>query len=428
MKAVVYPSEINGEVYAPASKSSMQRACAAALGAKGAVTLINPGVSNDDKAALGIIKMLGAQINQISKNEIKITPPDKFPFGLEKELNIHCGESGLSIRMFTPILSLLDGTINISGEGSLISRPMDFFDEVLPSLGVQVQSNHGHLPIRIQGPMNPSSMVIDGALSSQYLTGMLFAYALSGVSGASLSVKDLKSKPYVDLTIDVIRKFGLSAPVNKDYEAFHFSPEQGQKAGPLTYQVEGDWSGGAFLLVAGAIAGDIVVKGLDKASTQADKAILNALDQAGCRFVYTDTEIHIFRSPLRSFEFDATDCPDLFPPLAALAAYSNGISVISGVDRLAHKESNRGLTLQSEFGKMGINISLNGDKMYISGGKVLSGRVNSHHDHRIAMACGTAALRSEGKIEIENAEAINKSYPFFFDHLKTLNSHVEIFD
>ena len=193
----------------------------------------------------------------------------------------------------------------------------------------------------------------------------------------------------------------------------------------VEYTVEGDWSGGAFLLVAGALAGPITVKGLDVKSTQADKAMLQALRDSGAKLDFTDEEIVAGPGTLKAFPFDATECPDLFPPLVALAAYCKGTTVIQGVSRLAHKESDRGLTLQDEFGKMGLSIELDGDRMLIHGGAGLKGAtVHSRHDHRIAMACAVAALKAGGPVTIEEAEAINKSYPDFYEDLKKLGGQL----
>jgi 3-phosphoshikimate 1-carboxyvinyltransferase len=192
-----------------------------------------------------------------------------------------------------------------------------------------------------------------------------------------------------------------------------------------TYTVEGDWSGGAFLLVIGAIAGNITVDGLSTSSMQADRQILKALHDCGAEISVADNSISIAARPLKAFQFDATDCPDLFPPLVSLAAYCDGISIIKGVSRLAHKESDRGLTLQEEFAKMGLTVELNGDTMQVHGGKGLKGaHVHSRHDHRIAMACAVAALRATGPTIIEEAEAIDKSFPDFYTKLAQLGIQV----
>lgn len=411
----IQPSKVSGALFAPASKSSMQRACAAALLRKGLTVLHNPGHSNDDLAALDTIQKLGAKINDRMEDRLTIQSLGVHP--LSREIN--CGESGLGVRMFTPIAALSDLSLDINGEGSLLTRPLDFFDEIFPLLGIRITSNDGRLPLSIKGPLKPASITVDGSLSSQFLTGLLMAYAAAGARDEVITVDNLKSKPYIDLTLSVLKDFGWHV-THRNHRTFHF--DQGgplPQSSPLHYTVEGDWSGGAFLLVAGAIAGNVDVKGLDPQSAQADKAILQALGAAGATMRVEPSGITLSCGPLKAFRFDATDCPDLFPPLVALAAYADGITEIKGAGRLAHKESDRAATLQQEFGKMGIRVDVDGDLMRIHGGTGVRGaRVHSRHDHRIAMACAVAALCADGPVVIEDAQAINKSYTDFFDHLR----------
>ena len=437
MVAIVHPSKLTGSQTAPASKSSMQRACAAALIHIGKTIIHNPGHSNDDLAALEVIQKLGA-IVEIEKqtnekgsiDSIVVNSNGVKPIGS----SMNCGESGLGIRMFTPIAALSSELISIEGKGSLVKRPMHFFDEILPLVGVKVQSQKGFLPIEIQGPLVPTNITIDGSLSSQFLTGMLMAYAAAEKQDIEIKVIDLKSKPYIDLTLAVLNAFGWKVE-HKNYESFRFLAHAPLQP-VIEYTVEGDWSGAAFLLVAGAIAGPIKVKGLQLDSTQADKKIMQALISAKATIKQEEDGILIgpsadnsnnYSNGLIAFEFDATDCPDLFPPLVALASVCDGITKIKGVSRLAHKESDRGLTLKTEFAKMGVQIELVGDEMLIHGGTVIqSTTVFSQHDHRIAMACGVAALVANGPIEITEAEAINKSYADFFTHLQELGAKVDI--
>lgn len=419
-KIVVSPAVIKGAIIAAASKSSMQRACAAAYVKRGVSIIKNPGISNDDLASLGVIQSLGATVESLSDGSLRIESQH-----LESvENKIDFGESGLGIRMFTPIVSLLPNRISIEGSGSLLQRPMNFFDEILPQLDVFVNSNAGFLPLQIQGPLRPKDITIDGSLSSQYLTGLLFAFASARAENVSIHVKNLKSRPYVDLTLKVLADFGLEVPKNDNYSNFTFVGLEEMANQSTTYQVEGDWSGAAFLLVAGAVAGNLIVKGLDVHSTQADKAVLEALQDTGCQLSIGWDQIEVGKvEHLKPFRFDATDCPDLFPPLVALAANCQGESVIEGVERLAHKESNRALTLQEEFAKLGIKIDLIGNFMKVYGGTGLkSTTVHSRNDHRIAMACAIAALNAEGEVTIENPSAINKSYPNFFEHLAQISS------
>lgn len=422
MRAVVYPAKLSGSQVAPASKSSMQRACAAALLHHGQTNIFNPGHSNDDLAALDVIQNLGAIVAK-NENHIQVISNGVHPIGP----SMNCGESGLGIRMFTPIAALSDQQILIEGKGSLVKRPMHFFDEILPALGVQINSNNGFLPISIKGPLKTANITVDGSLSSQFLTGLLMAFAAAGASNQTIKVNQLKSKPYIDLTLAVLKHFGWEVN-HVNHEQFTFKPRAIVKD-TIDYTVEGDWSGAAFLLVAGAIAGPITVRGLQMDSTQADKAVMKALELANASIQIEQEAILIGANSegLKAFEFDATDCPDLFPPLVALAAMCKGVSIIKGVERLAHKESDRGITLQTEFAKLGVTILLEGDIMKIEGVETIKANtVFSQHDHRIAMACGVAALRANGPIEITEAEAINKSYTDFFDHLQRLGAKVDI--
>ncbi len=444
MIVTITPSVISGNIVAPASKSSMQRACALALLADGETTLLNPGKSNDDLAALDIIQKLGAETLRKEDGTLQIKGSRVPSSGGGGGGILNCGESGLGIRMFAPIAALSSSAITITGTGSLLTRPMHFFDDIFPQLGISIESNDGHLPIKIKGPLQPADITIDGSLSSQFLTGLLIAFAKAATKPVTISVNNLKSKPYIDLTLQMMQQFGYEVE-NDNYERFLIKPsfdgvypdnigtqdlQNNPSTSLRTYTVEGDWSGAAFLLVAGAVAGGITVTGLDVFSTQADRAILQALMDCGANISIEEKQISInaaMGDSGKAFHFNATDCPDLFPPLVALAAHCKGTSVIEGVSRLQHKESNRAITLQQEFLKMGIEITLQDDLMMIKGGDgVKAAKVFSHHDHRIAMACAVAALRADGETVIEDAEAVNKSYPQFYEDLKLLNAGVSL--
>lgn len=423
MKAIIHPSVLQGTILAPRSKSDMQRACAAALLHQGTTFIHEPGHCNDDLAALDVIQKLGALVIQ-HENSIEIKSKGVDPIGDE----INCGESGLGIRMFTPIAALSNKKLNINGTGSLLKRPMHFFDEIFPQLGINIQSTDGKLPIQIQGPLVPHSIEVDGSLSSQFLTGLLMAFSASNASNVVIAVNDLKSKPYIDMTLRVIESFGMKSPKVEEYKYFSFTAQPvASISDPINYRVEGDWSGAAFLFVAGAVSGGIVIDGMREDSVQADKKILQAIKDAGANLSYADGRYFISPSSLHAFEFDATECPDLFPPLVALASYCKGITSIHGANRLTHKESDRALTLQDVFGKMGIQIELKGDLMLVHGGVSIKGaEVHSHHDHRIAMAAAVAALGAEGPVVIDEAEAINKSYPDFYQHLISLGATISL--
>ncbi len=414
MIATIHPSAVEGIIVVPAAKSAMQRACALALLNNGQTIIHNPGQSDDDKVAIDIVKNLGAEIIEEGDNIVI-----KSNAMIKSNRIINCGESGLSFRMFASIAALSSSTIELRGSGSLLKRPMHFIDETFPLVNVKTESNNGFLPIKITGPLVPQNISIDGSLSSQYLTGLLFAFARSTKKEITIHVKNLISKPYIDLSLAMLHRFGYQV-THDNYIDFRISPVDLQERN-IVYSTEADWSSASFLLVAGAIAGNITLRGLDIHSLQADKAILQVLSAAKAEVAITNDVISVKNTnQLQAFEFDATNCPDLFPPLVALAAYCNGGSVIKGVSRLVGKESNRAESLIDCFSKMGIDLYIKNNAMIVTGGKVKTAHISSHHDHRIAMACAVAGLKATGKIMIHDAEVINKSYPAFFNHLRML--------
>jgi 3-phosphoshikimate 1-carboxyvinyltransferase len=415
MEKCIYPSTLQGAVKAPASKSMMQRAIAAAMLTNGKCVIYNPSYCDDSLAAMSVIAALGAKVEPL---------PDKLIIeggGVLKEKKLNCGESGLSMRMFSPIAALYADEITLNGANSLRKRPMNIITDALSKLGVQCSSSDGFIPISIKGPLKGGKIEIDGSLSSQLLTGLLMALPLAK-NDSEIIVRNLKSKPYIDMTIQLLNDFGITI-INNDYSVFSIPSKQ--KYLPRDYTVEGDWSGGAFLLVAGAINGKITVSGLQQSSAQSDKNILTALKDAGAKMDITSDAVTVETSELKSFAFNATHSPDLFPPLATLAVYCNGETVIKGVSRLIHKESNRAETIVNEFSKLGIKIIIEGDTMKITDGKPTGGKVESHGDHRIAMAMAIAAISASGKVCIRDSQSVAKSYPEFFDDLRGLGVRVE---
>ncbi len=408
------PSAINGTIKAPASKSMTQRAIAAALLAEGQSIIRNPSYCDDSLAAMSIAVGLGAKVEP-EVDELKITGS-----AVLKETKLNCGESGLATRMFSPIAALYPVEITISGAASLKKRPMSMIAEALKQLGVICKSTDGFLPLTIRGPISGGNCEIDGSVSSQLLTGLLMALPLAA-KDSEIKVNNLKSRPYIDMTIQILKSFGIIIQ-NSDYKLFSIKGKQ--KYTPATYDVEGDWSGGAFLMVAGAINGQLTVQGLRKDSLQSDIAVIKALESAGARMKFTDDKVEISKSVLKSFDFDATHSPDLFPPLVALASYCKGVSSIKGVSRLIFKESNRARTLQEEFGKMNVKIEINDDLMLITGGLPSGAHVESHDDHRIAMAVAAASLGASGRVYLRDSQCVAKSYPDFYKDLKNVGATI----
>jgi len=414
MNKTVKKSHISGEIVAPTSKSALQRLIAGAFLAKGQSVIKYKTLSEDAQAGLDLIRSLGANVEQ-KPGQVLISGGFNNP-----ERNLLIGESGLGLRMYSPILATQNTEFEISGRGSLLQRPVDFIVKTLLDFGVEAQSDNGKLPLQIKGGYKNTKVAVDGTFSSQLLTGLLMALPLSKAD-SELVVSDLKSKPYIDLTISVLSKFGINI-YHDDYKLFKVAANQEYK--PVNINTEGDWSGAAFLVVAAAIAGNLKIKGIDLNSTQGDKDIVAVAEQAGAKIERLDDAVVVSKHELKAFEYDANDSPDLFPPLVALAVFCEGSSVIYGVNRLTHKESDRALTLKTEFEKIGVKITLDGDKMIVEGGKIVGNKVSSHHDHRIAMALAVAGLQADGKMIVEDSEAVGKSWPEFFEDLVEIGGDV----
>lgn len=410
MKNCVLPSEVSGCIKAPASKSTMQRVLAAALLAPGRSELLDPGYCADTMAAMEIVRCLGAKV-RITRAAVQV----QGGFNPVKR-KINCGESGLSLRLFAAISALHHREIELTGKSTLLRRPLTMIEKPLSALGGRVQTRNGFPPIRVRGPLAGGQAEMDGSLSSQFLSGLLMALPLAQTD-SRISVSHLKSIPYIDMTLQVLADFGIR--VEHDcYRSFFI--RAGQTYAARSLPVEGDWSGAAFMLVAGAIAGSVTVSGLRVDSVQADRRVLQALDLAGARVCWHGSDLTVTRSPLRAFHFNATHAPDLFPPLVALACHCAGKSRIEGVERLYFKESNRARALLGEFGSLGAKIIINGNTMEIDGGPLGGGTVSSHRDHRMVMALAVAALAARGPVVIEASECVDKSYPDFFTALAAL--------
>lgn len=415
MDKYVSAGSVKGIITPPSSKSYAQRAIALSLLAEGRSILRNIEFCKDTRSAVSCIEALGAKVEHLDDSTLAIVG------GLNPTSNtLHVGESGLATRLFTPIASLCHRPLTIQGEGTLLYRPMEMMIEPLRGLGVTVRDGGGYLPIEVQGPIHGGEITVDGSVSSQFITGLLLALPLAE-QDTTLHVTKAVSTPYIDMTIDTARRFGVEIMHNEgDYTEFFI--EGGQKYEAVDIEIEGDWSGAATMLVAGAIAGEVTVKNISTLSKQADTAICRALERAGAGIIIEQNAITVSKRELRAFEFDATNAPDLFPALAALAAAAEGESVIYGVHRLEHKECNRAEAIVREYEKLGIEARIEDDALKIVGGEIGSAEVDSHNDHRMAMSLAVSALRSEGGVTIRNAECVAKSYPDFFTVIDRLRA------
>lgn len=409
----IEPYKRVGEIQIPPSKSDAQRAFLAAALAKGKSIILHSGNSDDELKMLESIQKFGAIVTRIDDATLEITGTSSFP----KKLTLNVGESGLGVRLLTCVCAAHSGEFVLEGEGSLLNRKMAFFENVMPKLNVGFQSNAGFLPFKLRGEFKATDLVVDGSQSSQYISGLMMSLPL--IEGTTnLSVDNLTSIPYLKMTLNTLAAFGIEIQ-HRDFKEFIIGGKQQYLS--TKYMVEGDWSSASYWLVASALGSDIKVKGLSMSSLQADKKILDAFIAANCSVIHSNQGISLNGTNRLPFTFDAENCPDLFPALVTLAAFTPGVSVISGVHRLATKESDRGKALQLEFAKLGVSILINEDEMYIHGKQsVNGGNVHSHNDHRIAMCLGIAGMFAEQSIQIDEAGTVSKSYPDFWKHMGQL--------
>jgi 3-phosphoshikimate 1-carboxyvinyltransferase len=424
----VLPSKLVGDsVWAPPSKSIMQRVVALATLADGTTMIRRPSESDDCTHALMMAAQLGADIEL---GEDAVAVHGHFPLA-PRTATLTPGESGLGLRMFGMLAALHPEPLVLERGGSLLERDVSGMAEALDAFGVRVDHvAPGEHPV-IHGALHGAEVSLDAAGSSQVLTGLLCA--LPHAEGDStLLLHGVVSRPYVQMTLEILEDMGLRVEVREedaDERTMLVHVPGGQRARPLDVTVDGDWSAAAFLMCLGVLCAPhhLNVEGLHSTYTQADEAIKGALLFGGCKLAGTDEGVQVLAGKPKGFQVDLTDSPDLFPPLAALAAFASKPSTLLGLHRLGNKESNRGQVIQREWAKVGIAVELDeaADAMVIHPGVVTSGRVDAHGDHRIAMAA--AVLGAAGApVEIAGAEAVAKSYPAFFDDLEALGVQIQV--
>jgi len=417
VESLVRKGKVKGAITVPSSKSILQRFLVAALLSEDETELHAVSHCSDTISCLNAVQTLGAKVIEEKDGLLKIKGSGKSIHAMAHEIN--CGESGFALRALTAVAALSGVEIEMTGSGTLLNRPVGFMTDVLSQLGVQCNSDNGWLPLRLKGPVKFRNIVVDGSLSSQFLSGLLMIFPLADEDHV-IEVRSLKSLQYIDLTLEVLKNFGVEIK-NQNYMRFMISGRQHYKGCKVS--VEGDWSSASCMLVAGATTGEVMIKNLSLKSSQPDKIMLQVLKESGAEVLFGENEISVKKpdqKKLKPFYFDATDCPDLFPALTVLATQCSGTSEIAGVERLIHKESNRAIALQQEFSKLGGLISIEGNTMKIEGSRLKGAAVHSHHDHRIAMALAIAGLNTEGEVVIADSEAVDKSYPEFFNDLSRI--------
>ncbi len=425
--------KLSGEVCAPPSKSYTQRMIIAAALSDGISKVSNPLLSEDTQATLRAITALGANV---ATAEGCWTITGANPLTNAKE-PIDCGESGATLRFMIPVAALAPYSSILVFNGSLERRPIEPLLHSLDELGAKARTKK----IRVQengkektkdavlvegGGILGGETSIAGDVSSQFISGLMFACPMAKVDTEITLTTPLESADYVKMTWDVLAKHEIQVEVHDNFKRVKIPANQTYK--PLDCRVPGDFSSAAFLLAASAITSSKVqINNLEYRSVQGDKAILGILKQMGIdgKVCNNSIEINGTGSPLEPLNVDARNIPDLVPACAVLACYAKGTSKISGAQRLKLKESDRLNSLYLELRKMGAKIKIDASSLTIEGPCALHGAViDPHNDHRIAMACSVAALGAEGQTTVQNAECVRKSYPQFFTHLKQIGAEI----
>lgn len=427
MKIKIRPGKLNGTIEIPPSKSYSHRAViAAALAENGKKSKIdNLKFSVDITTTTDIMENWGAEIErfesalEIIGNGGKVVPRDKY---------VQCNESGSTIRFLIPVGITSENELVFDGKGKLVDRPLDSYYKIFKEQGLKYETIGGKLPLTVNGKLKSGNYEIDGNISSQFITGLLYALPLLEGDSKLIINKNLESKGYVDLTLEILKLAGIEI-VNNDYKSFDIRGNQTYK--PFNYTVEGDYSQVAFWIVAGIISAnrDNEVKCLhvNKNSLQGDREIIEIVTRMGANLEIFDDYVIVKPSKTKGTVIDISQCPDIGPVLTVLAALSEGETRIINGKRLRIKESDRITSIKTELNKLGGNVSEEGDSLIIQGVEEFRGgvTVNAWNDHRIAMSLAVASTRCEEEIILEEAESVRKSYPHFWDDFVKMGGEIE---
>ncbi len=406
---------LRGTVTAPGSKAYTHRALLASLLSPGETFIQGASACDDVHRTLEGIRTLGAKV-RIQNSQIISCGTKKFASYTNP---IDCGESGATLRFLTAIAGTSPTRTTLRASEKLAKRPLEPLLKAIETLGASttISENTEGSEIRVQGPLKGGETWIQGNISSQFISGLLFAAPLASTD-VTVHVKGrLESRPYVEMTLDVLKRHRISIDV--DGNDFHIPAPQ--KYAGAFHDVPGDFSSAAFLIAAAGIAGEeITVSGLNPGSPEPDAVFLKVIDRMGLEVRNVGRTLKVKGSKLEPFDFDAFNNPDLVPPLEVLGCFAKGTSEIRGVKRLRYKETNRLQTIPAELEKMGAKISVDDDVVKIRGRGLVGCELDSNHDHRVAMSCAIASIGATGVSSIQNAEAVSKSYPEFFHDLTRL--------
>jgi len=401
----ITPKKLNGIVCAPPSKSAAHRAILCAALASGVSTISNLAYSEDISATLMVVENLGAKVS-LNGSTATITGACKGE-KLNNEI-LDCNESGSTLRFIIPIALALGGSFSVTGRGRLLERPLDDYYKIFDSFGINYKKEDDK--IFFDGKLSGGKYELSGNVSSQYITGLLLSLPLLYSDSEIVITTPLESTGYIKMTLEMLKKFGISIKTSDDYRKYSICGNQKYKA--CDYNVEGDYSQAAFFYVANELGNDICVSGLLEESTQGDKAIIDV--------------IRYMKETENERTIDVSQIPDLVPILSVLATQTEGITHIVGAGRLRIKESDRLAAVTEELTKIGAKIDEHEDSLTIYGKTALSGGVvDAHNDHRIAMSLAIASTVATGEIKISGSDSVKKSYKDFWDVFLNLGGSID---
>ncbi len=421
MKLTIHKSDIKGTINAPPSKSYTHRAIAiAALSKKAQVN--NPLISEDTKATIRASEAFGAVVES-KKDSLVIKGFDGKPKIPDNIIDI--ANSGTTLRIMTAVASLTDGATVLTGDASIRTRPNTPLLNALNDLGAEAFStrNNGMAPIVVRGKMRGGRVYIDGSISSQFISALLIACPFAQNKTSILIKGELKSRPYVNITIDMLKDAG--AKINCDApNSFTIPPEQ--EYNMKSYNVPGDFSSASYMMAAGVLCGEVTIKNLFP-SEQGDSALIDILAKMGAQISWDRKkgEVKVNKSQLRGINIDVGKTPDLVPTLAVLGAAAEGTMVIENAEHVRYKETDRLHAMTVELKKMGVDINEEKDRLVVKGSTMKGAQVHGWDDHRIVMALAVAGMVA-GNTNIDTIESVSISYPGFFDELKKLGAIVDM--
>ncbi len=418
MKVSIYKSEAKGKVIAPPSKSYTIRGLMCAALAKGKSEIIHPLSSDDTEASLNVLSKVGIRVYQ-KGDSWQVVGGDFH----EPDADLFCGESAATLRFMTAICSLIPGKCRLTAAPSLARRPVKPLVQALRQLGVDCLYRDKEASVVVKGGrLRGGTIELPGDISSQFVSALLFIspFAEEGVRIRLTTL--LESKPFVLMTLNRLQRFGIEVKASEDLREFEIIK---QTYKPTNYRVEGDWSSASYLLALGALSGEVEVENLNPESLQGDRVILDFLKDMGALVIVNKNSITVKKSRLNGIRADLSDCIDLLPTMAVLAAVADGVSEFAGIERARLKESDRVSALREGLGGMGIKVVEERNKLTVTGSEPKGSVINTRGDHRIAMAFSILGSVVVGTI-IDGAECVSKTYPEFWDILKSLGGEVKI--